>query len=197
MSRAAGGQPKREREPQQAGRDLILTGYRGSGKSCVGRLVSARLGWEFIDTDELVERAAGRAIADIFAAEGEPAFRALEDRAVAQAVAGAQRVISVGGGAVLSGRNRERLRAAGLCVWLSAPPEELHRRLRADPRSGSRRPALSDTPGLEEVRRVLAARRRLYAALADHVVETAGRSVEEVAQAVVALVSVDGPAGES
>ena len=100
----------------------------------MGRLVARRLGWRFIDTDELIEKASGRSIASIFTADGEPAFRELERwarRAGGSRVRG--RVIAVGGGAVLSEANRHRLGAAGLCIWLTAPPEELHSRLQSDP----------------------------------------------------------------
>ena len=168
--------------------NLILIGYRGSGKSTVGRLAARRLHWRFIDTDELIEAAAGRSIAAIFAADGEAAFRELETCAIEQAVEGTRRVISVGGGAVLSEMNRSRLGAAGLCIWLTAPPEELHHRLQNDPRTAAQRPALTDAPGLEEVRRVLAAREPLYRSVADRIVDTQGRSVEELVQEVIAVV---------
>lgn len=168
---------------------VVLIGARGCGKSSVGRRVAAALGWVFVDTDDLVEQAAGRSIAAIFAAEGEAAFRAREAQALVEALDGARRVVAAGGGVVLSPENRARLERAGVCVWLTAPPEELHRRVQADPDSGSRRPALSTADGLAEMRQVLAARWSLYEAVADCVVDTAGRSVEAVAQEVLALVS--------
>lgn len=186
--------PREKRRPPQTDartrrQNLILVGYRGSGKTTVGRLAASALGWIFLDTDELVTHAAGRSIAAIFAQDGEPAFRQLESQAIGQAVAGTRRVISVGGGAVLLPANRQQLTAAGVCVWLTAPPEELHRRLAADPRSASQRPALTDAAGLEEVRRVLAIRQPLYQAVAQRVVDTFGRPVEEVVREVLAAMS--------
>jgi len=171
---------------------LVLLGYRGCGKTTVGRLVADQLGWEFVDTDELVERAAARTIATIFADDGEDAFRGLEAQAVADAVRRGRCVISVGGGAVASEPSRTLLSAAGPCVWLTAPAEELHRRLEADPRSASQRPALTDTPGLAEVERVLAERRPFYEAVADVQVETGDRVVADIVQEVVALVANEG-----
>lgn len=168
---------------------LILVGYRGAGKTAVGRLVARHIGWDLVDTDELIERAAGRSIAAIFETSGQAAFRELESRAIEQAVGGTRRVISVGGGAVVAESNRERLRAAGLCIWLTAPPEELYRRLQADPNSASQRPALTDTPGLAEVRRVLAFREPFYQAAAHRVVSTSGQLVEDVAQEVIVIVT--------
>ena len=171
--------------------NLVLIGYRGCGKSSVGRIIARQIGWDFLDTDELIERQAGRTIAAIFSADGETTFRKLERRAVEQSLRGMQQVISVGGGAVLSQGNRDKLRLAGVCVWLTAPPEELHRRLQADPHSATRRPALTASPGLEEVRRVLAERRSFYEAVADHVVDTVGQPTTDVARKVVELVSAE------
>ena len=172
---------------------MVLIGCRGCGKSSVGRLVAQQLDRGFVDTDERLEAAAGRTIATIFAQDGEATFRDMERRTIAAVVGGEPRVISVGGGAVLSAENRERLKAAGVCIWLTAPAEELHRRLQADPRTAAQRPALTALPGLEEVRHVLASRTHLYEALARHVVDTSGRTVEDVAREVVTLVS-GGPA---
>ena len=177
--------------------NLILIGYRGSGKTSVGRLVAEHLGWKLIDTDELTERAAGRSIAAIFADSGEAAFREMESDAAERAVGGTRRVISVGGGAVLAQANRDKLRQAGLCIWLTAPAEELHWRLQADPRSASQRPALTDASALEEVRRLLAIREPFYQALAHRVVDTSGRPVPEIAREVVAIVSGDAGSAEA
>jgi shikimate kinase len=170
-------------------RNLVLIGYRGCGKSCVGRQVAARLGWSSIDTDEQVEALAGRPIAAIFEQDGEAAFRSLEEATIARVTRGDRQVISVGGGAVLSEANRHALRAAGLCVWLAAPPEELHRRIQADPRTAAVRPRLTDRGGLDEIRHLLRQRQPLYAALADHVVQTAGQSIEQVVEAVLSAMS--------
>lgn len=166
---------------------MVLVGARGSGKSAVGRQVAAALGWEFVDTDERIEQAAGGTIADIFRAQGEAAFRALEARAVAEVSGRRRQVIAVGGGAVLSDDNRRRLQAAGLCVWLTASAEELHRRLAADPRSAAQRPPLTNAGGLEEIRQILARRAPLYQAVAQHVIDTQGRTIEELAREIVAL----------
>jgi shikimate kinase len=167
--------------------NIVLLGYRGCGKSRVGRLLAQRLGWGFVDTDEQVEADSGQTIEQIFAQRGEGGFRQLERAAVASACAGTHQVISVGGGAVLDEANRRELRGAGLCVWLTAPAEELHRRILADSATPSRRPALTTHPGLDEIRHLLTQRQPLYAATAAHVVSTAERTAEEVAAAVQAL----------
>lgn len=172
-----------------APRNIILIGYRGCGKTSVGRSLAARLGWSLVDTDARVEAAAGRTIREIFAQDGEAAFRALEAVAVAEVARGAHQVVSVGGGAVLSATNCAALRRAGVCIWLIAPPEELHRRVQADSRHAATRPALTAQNELDEVRHLLKQRAPLYAAVAEHVVDTAGRSIEQVADAILAVVS--------
>lgn len=163
----------------------MLIGYRGCGKSSVGRLLAARLGWSFVDTDTLIEAAAGKSIAQVFAEEGEPAFRQREQVAIAEAVRGGQQVLSIGGGAVLRPANRTALKAAGVCVWLTAPAETLAQRIAADPRSASARPNLTAAGGLAEIAALLAERMPLYASLADHAVETAGRDVNQVVDSIV------------
>lgn len=154
--------------------NLVLIGYRGSGKTTVGRAVARRLGYHFVDTDDLVVRAAGRTIAEIFEQEGEAGFRDREARAVEQVAGEARTVISVGGGAVVRHENVARLQACGTLIWLSVPPEALSSRISSDAGSGSRRPPLTGQAGIDEIRRVLAAREPLYRAAADRVVDASG-----------------------
>lgn len=169
--------------------NVVLIGLRGCGKSSVGRDVAGRLGWTFVDTDEHVERSAERSIREIFERHGEPHFRRLEAQAVERAARGREQVIAVGGGAILSEHNRQILRHGGVCVWLTAPPEELQRRLLADPRTPGLRPALTSQPPLEELQHLLRARQALYAATAHHTIDTVGQSVAEVAERILQLLA--------
>lgn len=162
---------------------VVLIGYRGTGKTTVGRLVAARLGLPFHDTDALVEARAGRPIPAIFAADDEEGFRALE-REVCTGLAAAEGVIATGGGAVLDPDNVEALRRGARVVLLEGPPEALA--LRCAPGD---RPALTSLPPLDEVRAVLAARRDAYRAAADHCVWTGCRTPEEVAGLVMAALA--------
>src|SRR5262245_54311263 len=122
---------------------ILLVGYRGTGKTTVGRLLAAALGWDFFDADDQIEAAAGRTVADSFAAEGEPGFRDREAAALAELCLGANRVIATGGGAVLRPANRELLRRAGFVAWLTAPPAVVWERLQTDPTTAARRPNLT------------------------------------------------------
>ncbi|GAB6877579.1 3-dehydroquinate synthase [Thermaerobacter litoralis] len=141
------------RQPQPPGlpqpRRLILIGLMGAGKTTVGRALAGRLGWAFLDLDELIEQSAGRDVPAIFAQEGEAGFRRREEGALATALALERVVIATGGGVVLSAANRQRLAAEPWVVWLEAPPDELARRL-AGPGAATRpllAPAAGDGPG--------------------------------------------------
>ena len=164
---------------------LILIGYRGTGKTTVGRLLAARLGWNFADADDLVEAAAGKSIAEIFASEGEPGFRDREAAAIRELCGRDRLVLATGGGVVLRPANRELLRGAGFVAWLVARPETVWERLQSDPATAARRPNLTAVGGLEEIRTLLAAREPLYRELAHFTVETDRPSPEEVADAIL------------
>src|SRR5262245_57960404 len=109
-------------------RCVLLCGLMGSGKSRVGRALASRLGWDFVDTDELIERAAGMKVAEIFAREGESAFRRRESETLA-GLPTLRTVVALGGGAVISADNRRVLREKGRLVWLDASPETLAGRI--------------------------------------------------------------------
>ncbi len=164
---------------------IVLTGFMGTGKTEVGRRLARLLGRPFVDTDDLVEAAAGRSVADIFTAEGEPRFRALEREAVERACGVPEAVIATGGGTILDPENRRRLAAAGPIVCLAARPEVILRRVR-NPAS---RPLLATAPDRAgRVEALLAARASTYA-LASHTVDTSGLTVDEVVERVRDLVA--------
>ncbi len=165
--------------------NLFLIGYRGTGKSTVGRLVAERLGHSFHDTDVEIERRAGRSIAEIFAGEGEAAFRSLEAAVVDELSRGSQCVLALGGGAVMRPGNRAKLKARGRTVWLAAWPETLWQRMREDRATAERRPNLTAVGGLAEVIEVLARRLPVYRECADWVVDTEGRTPADVAVQIV------------
>lgn len=160
---------------------LVLVGLMGAGKTTVGRRCARRLERPFVDTDDLVCAAAGMPVAEIFAGPGEPHFRDLERRAVADAAASpVPLVIACGGGAVLDPENRRVLAARGVVVWLRAPVEVLAARVA----SGDGRPLLAGDP-VAALARLDAARAAAYDAVADRSVDTAGLDVDAVADAVL------------
>jgi shikimate kinase len=171
---------------RRAGEGLALIGYRGTGKSAVGRIVADRLNRAFLDADLEVEARAGRSIAAIFADAGEPAFRDWEELVLAEVVDRDPRaILATGGGTVLREINRRRIRDFGFVVWLTAEPGVLAQRLLADSRQLAARPALTPSGTLVEIREVLAMRAPFYQVLADMMVETGDKTASQVAAVVV------------
>lgn len=148
----------------------------GTGKSTVARLLAARLGYRAVDSDDEIVRRAGKPIADIFAAEGEPFFRELESRVLAEMLAGAGQVIATGGGAVLREENRRRMLAGGWVVALTATRDALLSRLA---READVRPLLAGDPAAR-IDALLEVRRHAYD-FAHCTIDTTRRTPEEVA----------------
>jgi shikimate kinase len=165
------------------GPSIALIGYRGTGKTTVGRLLAARLGWDFADADAELERRIGRSIAELFAASGEPAFRDEEQRTLGELTRRQRLVLATGGGAVLRVENRLALSEFGTVVWLRAEPDILAARLRQD--EAARRPALTPRGTLDEIAEVLKVREPLYRGAADLIVETGGASPEQVVERIL------------
>ncbi|MFG2355253.1 shikimate kinase [Streptomyces sp. NPDC048521] len=151
----------------------------GVGKTTVGRLLAERLGTGYRDTDEDIVAAEGRTIADIFVDEGEPAFRAMEKRAVRTALAEHEGVLALGGGAILDADTRALL-AGHQVIYLSMDVEEAVRRTGLN----VARPLLAVNPR-KQWRELMEARRHLYEEVAGAVVPTDGRTPEEVTQAAL------------
>ena len=161
----------------------MLVGMMGAGKSAVGERVAAQLGWEWVDSDDLIERGAGMTVAGIFSAEGEAAFREAESRVInALTHRREPLVVSLGGGCVLRADNRAAIRRLGTVVWLRARASTLEARVGA----GDGRPLLRGQGSLE---RLAAQREPLYAEVADAVLDVDDLSPDEVAHRVLALVA--------
>lgn len=167
---------------------VYLVGYRGTGKTTVARLLAEALGWDCVDADAELEALRGRSIRAVFHEEGEPAFREQEAAILARLCQTRRCVVATGGGAILREDNRRQLMESGWVVWLTADADTLWRRLCNDPSTEERRPALSTAgnSGREEIEEMLRFREPLYRACADTIIDTAGRTPEEVAAAVLA-----------
>lgn len=157
-------------------RQVHLVGFMGSGKSTVGRLLARRLVWNFLDLDAVVERHAGKSVAELFE-EGEAAFRAAERHALRQAVQKPWTVLALGGGTLLDADNLELALRSAVVVWLWAPLDVLRRRCRYEGES-ARRP-LWDLDDLDDLYR---AREPGYRQA--HLEVDASRPPEEVAAEV-------------
>jgi shikimate kinase len=160
--------------------NLALVGFMGTGKTSAGRLVAEQLHFEFLDTDELIQTKTGRTIADIFARNGEPAFRTLERDVVAELAGRTKTVISTGGGLPANPDNLASLKTHALVVCLWASPEKIWERVR----NQSHRPLLHDPDPQKKIRELLEVRAPFYRQ-ADVLINTDGRSAREVAQQIV------------
>jgi Shikimate kinase len=119
-------------------KNIIIVGFMGTGKSTVSRLLSEKLGWPRLDTDEEIVRIAGKKIPDIFADEGEAGFRDRESRVLEDILAGDRQIVATGGGAVLREENRRRMLAGGWVVALTASRQSLLERVTAAGAAGTR-----------------------------------------------------------
>jgi shikimate kinase len=160
--------------------NLALVGFMGTGKSSVGRLVADQLRFSFVDTDELIEAHAGKSIREIFAQEGEAAFREREREMVAKLSALKNTVIATGGGLAANEENLTSLKRHALVVCLWASPETIWERVR----NQTHRPLLHDPDPLGKIRQLLTDRQPYYRQ-ADVLLNAATRSLQEVAQQVI------------
>jgi shikimate kinase len=159
--------------------NLALIGFMGTGKTSVGRLLAENLHFGFLDTDELIQSRAGRSITDIFATDGEPAFRAMERDAVMELAGREHLVISTGGGLPTNPENLAALKQHALVVCLWSSPEKIWERVRHQ----SHRPLLHDPDPQKKIRELLAARKPFYKQ-ADVLINTGLRSIREVVQQI-------------
>jgi len=161
--------------------NLVLIGYRGTGKSTVAALLGARLGREVVNLDAEIARRAGRSIPEIVAAHGWPHFRDLESAVTEEVSARDNLIIDAGGGVILRGKNVENLRRSGTLFWLRASVPVIVARIEG----GTERPPLTEGKSFtDEVAEVLRERTPLYEAAADYRIDTDALSPEEVAGAV-------------
>jgi len=163
--------------------NMILIGFMGAGKTSVGEELAGRFGKTLIDTDRMIEERAGMSISDIFAVQGEEAFRRLETEVLEQLISEASgEMISVGGGLPLREENRKLLKKLGTVIYLRVRPETVLARLKGD----TTRPLLQGDDVEEKVNNLLSKRGPIYELAADRIISVDGRSVEQIADAIMA-----------
>ena len=168
---------------------VFLVGFMGAGKTSVGQALAEALGWEFVDLDNRIVAKNGRSVGEIFERDGEPAFRKMEHeelRGLLTELDRSNTVVSLGGGAWMQPANTALLREPSLPVlFLDAPVEELWQRCLPEQKT---RPLLQSE---EAFRELYAARRKAYAE-GTVLVDTQGRSIEEVASQIRLLLGLAG-----
>jgi shikimate kinase len=168
--------------------NISLIGYRATGKTTIARLLAERLGRSWIDADVEIERRAGKSIAEIFAGDGEAAFRDLEARVIADLCGRDDLVLAAGGGAPLRVESRQTMRAAGWVVWLTAAPATIAARMAGDATTAARRPRLTDHSPQQEIEQLLAVRTPIYQETAHLVVDTEGKAPAAIVAEIVAWI---------
>ena len=166
--------------------NIILIGYRGSGKSTVGRRLAARMKRRFVDTDDLIESKEGQ-ISDIVKSHGWDYFRAVEKRMIEEISKEDNLVIALGGGAVLDPVNITNLERNGLIIWLKASREALRKRMEQDPQTFASRPTLTGKGTIEELEEMMAHRDPFYDKASKIQFDTSALDVETAVENILAI----------
>jgi shikimate kinase len=168
--------------------NIVLIGYRGSGKSVVGQQLAERLGRPFVDVDMLIEKRQKTSIQNLVKSHGWAHFRRVEKKIIGEVARRDSGVIAPGGGAVLDPENVKALRRKGLIIWLKAEPKVLARRLQGDANTNRRRPTLTGRGTVEELKEVLLARVPYYRKAADAEIDTSTLELEEVLKKALRII---------
>ena len=165
--------------------NIVLIGYRCSGKSTVGKIIAKKLKRDFLDTDVMIEEEAGSSIEEIISIDGWEHFREVE-KCIIKTVSGSSNlVLATGGGIVMDVDNVKNLKKGGFIVWLRGDIDVLRARMEKDHRSGNKRPSLTGEDPVKEIRKVLDIRDPLYSQAGDFVVDTSCLSLQEVADSII------------
>jgi shikimate kinase len=164
--------------------NIILIGYRGSGKTTVGSKLAARLQMKFVDTDDLIESKEGH-ISDIVKSQGWDHFRRLEKSVIEEISKGNNLIIAPGGGAVLDADNVKALKRNGFIIWLKADQRTLLKRIQKDQGSSTRRPTLTGKGTLEEIEETISEREPFYEKASEIQVDTSIIDVEAVVEDIL------------
>jgi shikimate kinase len=165
--------------------NIVLIGYRCSGKTVVGKTLARELHKEFLDTDALIEENAHCSIETMISTEGWDRFRETEKRLVEEVSRQNNLVIATGGGIVMNEENVKNLKQNGWVVWLEGNPEVLRERMAKEQRSGKVRPSLTGADPLEEIEEVLTVRRPFYERAGDLVVDTSHLSIGDATALII------------
>ncbi|UCB42379.1 MAG: shikimate kinase [Dehalococcoidales bacterium] len=162
--------------------NIALIGFMGTGKSEIGRVLAGKLGWRFVEVDQLVEEMAGKTITEIFRQDGEITFREMEIEATRRVSQGIEQVISCGGGIVLNKINTDRLKDTSRMVYLIASPRTILERTSKD---SAERPLLDVPDPAQRIRELLKSRRPFYEQTADIIIDTSKLSSEAAADHII------------
>jgi shikimate kinase len=173
-------------------KNIILIGYRGTGKTSVGRKLAEKMKLPFYDTDQLLTDRIGKTIKAWVEEKGWASFREEEKKVIQEISAQAPGIVSLGGGAVMDPENCKTIRQMGRIIWLTAGLQTILERMKSDPLNQDNRPALSDQDWENEAKDLLLKRSPVYRQLADFSIDTEGKTVETIAEELVPLIKRQG-----
>ncbi|KAA5540501.1 shikimate kinase [Roseiconus nitratireducens] len=185
------GKRNREQQPSMTSHRIYLIGYRGTGKTTVGKMIAEQTGGTFVDLDAEIERISNQTIQEIFRDSGEAVFRDRETECLTTVAADqvgtadAPQVVSLGGGVILRPQNRVVIEETGWCVCLTAAAKTLVDRISQDRTTSDKRPALTDLSPEQEVAHLLSERDPLYREAADVLISTDGKTPQAVAEEII------------
>jgi len=168
--------------------NIVLIGFRGTGKSTVGKLLANRLERDFIDSDKYIEDSTGKTIKHIFEGDGEEGFRKIEADVIAKLSRMDNKIIAVGGGAILRKDNVKNLKNKGFLVLLEATPEIIHNRITQDEKTTQQRPSLTDKTPLDEIKHLLRQRESPYKSAADYTINTSYVACEDIVNEIMVTI---------
>ena len=171
--------------------NIVLVGYRCSGKTTVGKILAQDLGMDFIDTDQVIEKKTGLSISNYVSQNGWVSFRRMERKVIKKLSLKDNLIIATGGGVVIDRDNVKNLKQKGWLVWLKADASVITERMRKEEKSGKSRPALSGVNPLREIDKVLDERMKFYERASDYIVDTNSLVPEEVAVAILSNPIID------
>ncbi|WP_282941669.1 shikimate kinase [Paenibacillus sp. RC67] len=160
--------------------NIVLIGFMGTGKSTVGHALAARLGWRFVNTDDVIEEQQGMTISNMFAELGEPAFRQVESKVIQASLKEGRCIVATGGGAVLAEQNRTVMKEKGYVVALTADAQTIIERVSQD----QNRPLVQGDVA-ERVHTLLEVRKHAYD-FADQKIDTSILTVQEIVEVILA-----------
>lgn len=161
-------------------KNIVLTGFMGTGKTAVGRELSNILGWKFIDIDDVIVKTQNLTISEIFNQHGEPAFRDIETEMIRETTKTNNIIISTGGGAILRQENMDLLSRNGIIICLTARPETILNRTS----KSSKRPLLNVDDPLKRIKDLMKHREPFYGK-ADLMIDTEAKTPRQVAEEIL------------
>jgi shikimate kinase len=164
---------------------IILIGYRGVGKTTIGRAVARRMGWIVFDTDEAVEKIHGHTVDEIVAQSGWESFRRTEHAVLASLETVRNAVVATGGGAILHGELWPGMMDTSTIFWLNADMEIIKKRISSDILEGNRRPSLTGNDSVSEAERIFRQREPMYRMYSHKEIDTASQSIENLAEKII------------